>query len=230
MAKSRNYSITEYNIHNYNTSDSDLIFKESKLNKEGFPYFWPTKNIKNQHIVLSFVNAQICDTKLNPIDDTIANFDVLEEEIFDQTASDAATKVKFISALLSPNYIVEGGVYYRGAYFTRKMTPKKALFLMKSFLNQYFRLEDGEFLNQYFLKDANSHLPFWPTKCKNGRNAIFSAVNATISDVKTGETDGNVYNFDMLWGEKVDLDAEKDKVKIAVIEAICNENRNVRGF
>ena len=230
MAKSRNYSITEYNIHNYNTSDSDLIFKESKLNKEGFPYFWPTKNIKNQHIVLSFVNAQICDTKLNPIDDTIANFDVLEEEVFDQTASDAETKVKFISALLSPNYIVEGGVYYRGAYFTRKMTPKKALFLMKSFLNQYFRLEDGEFLNQYFLKDANSHLPFWPTKCKNGRKAIFSAVNATISDVKTGETDGNVYNFDMLWGEKVDLDAEKDKVKIAVIEAICNENRNVRGF
>ena len=229
FGKKKEYTIHELNIHNYTTSDAELVLKECKQNKEGFPIVWPTKNNKNQKIVLSFVDAQICDRGLKPIDEEIANFDILEEDVFDSKAKDAATKVKFISALLSPSCIVNGGVYYKGKYFTRKMTLKKALFLMKSFLNKYFRLEDGDFLNEYFLKDG-THLPFWPTKTRDGKKAIFSAVNATISDAKTGETDGNTYNFTMYWGETLDLNKPEDKVKVAVIDGITNSDRMVRGF
>ena len=225
----KDYSIHELNIHNYNTSDAELILKECKQNRDGFPIVWPTKTAKNQRIVLSFVDAQICDRGLKPIDEEVANFDILEEDIFDSKAKDAATKVKFISALLSPSCIVNGGVYYKGKYFTRKMTPKKALFLMKSFLNQYFRLEDGDFLNEYFLKDG-SHLPFWPVKSKDGKKAIFSAVNATISDAKTGETDGNTYNFNLYRGERVDANNPNDKLKLAVISGVTNSDRLVKGF
>ena len=224
------YSINEFNIHNYTTSDAELVLQECKLNKDGFPAVWPTKNNKNQRVVLSFVNAIICDSKGQKLSDEQANFDILEEDVFKQDEENAETKVKYISALLTPDYLVDGGVYYKGRYFTRKMAPKKALFLIKDFLHKYFRIEDGPFLRKYFLNNEETHLPFWPTKTRDNVKAVFSAVDATIKDAKTGEQIGDVYNFDMYWGDTLDLNNADDQLKAEVIRSITDENRIVDGF
>ena len=125
--------INKYSIVSYSLTELDYVKAHSKKTRDGFPMFWPTKNEIGQRMILSFVDAKIFDTNNKQIDDEIANFNILEEDSFNQDDPLAKTKIKFIVALLSPNYIVKGGVYYKGQYFTGKMEVKKATFLIKSF-------------------------------------------------------------------------------------------------
>ena len=222
--------INKYSIVMYSLADLELVKANCKKNKEGFPMFWPTKNEIGQRMVLSFVDAKICDTNGNQIDDEIANFNILEEDSFSQKDPLAKTKVKFIVALLSPSYIVKGGVYYKGQYFTGKMDMKKATFLLKSFLNAYFHIEDTDFIREYFLKDAKEDIPFWPVKSNSGKkDLIFSAVNAYIR-TKEGQTIGGPYNFDVVMGDTFDLANKEDHIKIEVFKSLIDENRIVSGF
>ena len=222
--------INKYSIVGYSLTELDYVKAHSKKTRDGFPMFWPTKNEIGQRMILSFVDAKIFDTNNKQIDDEIANFNILEEDSFNQDDPLAKTKIKFIVALLSPNYIVKGGVYYKGQYFTGKMEVKKATFLLKSFLNSYFHIEDTDFIREYFLKDNKEDIPFWPVKSNSGKkDLIFSAVNAHIK-TKDGQEIGGPYNFDVEWGATFDLEKSEDHIKVEVFRSLMDENRVVSGF
>ena len=239
MAKKNNAEVisqvTKYNIYQYSTADAEFVLKHSKKTKNGYPLYWPTKDENGRKIVFSFVNAQIYGKDGKLVDEDIANFDICETDKYDNKASDAGIKIKFIVALLSPGVYVKGGVYYKGEYYVDKMGPSKALFLTQSFFNNYFALEDGEQLLKYFKgsnKDSNSVLPFWPSYSReNKKHVIFSAVNAFIYDRKTGQAlNEEPYNFDLKYGHQFDLNNEEDKKMIAVVEALIDPAHVVNGF
>ena len=222
--------INKYSIVTYSLAELDIVKANCKKSKDGFPLFWPTKNEIGQRMILSFVDAKIFDTTGKQIDDEVANFNILEEDHFSKDDPLAKTKIKFIVALLSPSYIVHGGVYYKGQYFTGKMDVKKATFLLKSFLNSYFHIEDADFIREYFLKDNKEDIPFWPVKSNSGKkDLIFSAVNAYIR-TREGELIGGPYNFDVVMGETFDLNNKEDHIKAEVFRSLIDENRVVSGF
>ena len=222
--------INKFSIVTYSLNELDIVKANSKKTKDGFPLFWPTKNEIGQRMILSFVDARIFDLNNQPIDEEVANFNILEEDSFSQKDPLAKTKIKFIAALLSPNYNVKGGVYYKGQYFTGKMDLKKATFLLKSFLNSYFHIEDAAFIRDYFLKDSKEDVPFWPIKSNSGKkDLIFSAVNAYIK-TREGEVIGGPYNFDIEFGATFDLNKKEDHTKAEVFRSLIDENRIVSGF
>ena len=224
--------VTKYNIFQYSTADANFVLKHSKNTKNGYPLYWPTKDAAGRKVVFSFVNAKIYGKDGKPIDDEVANFDICETDKFDNAASDAAIKIKFIVALLSPGVYVKGGVYYKGEYYVDKMVPTKALFLTQSFFNNYFALEDGELLLKHFKGDENGNLPFWPSYSReNKHHAVFSAVNAVIYDKATNKPlNEEAYNFDLYYGHQFDLNDETDKKMIEVVEALLDPKHVVRGF
>lgn len=230
MSKKKKVLINKYSIINYSLNELDIVTANSRKNRDGLPLFYPTKNEIEQRMILSFVNATIHDRNGKQVDEEVANFNILEEDHFDSKDPLAITKIKFIVALLTPNYIVEGGVYYKGCYFTKKMTPKKALFLMKSFLNSYFHIEDIPYIKEYFLPQINESLPFWPTKSKDGKvTLIFAAVNALVK-TKEGEDISGPHNFEVYANDTFDLTKEEDRTKVAVIRSLLDEERIVSGF
>ena len=195
------FVINKKNISNYTTADRKILLEKSEKNKDGFPVCWPTVNRKNSQVFISFVDAIICNPAGEQIYDEVGNFDILEKDTFDIKDPKAKTKVKFISALLSNNRWVRGGIYYRGEYYTSKMTLTHASQLTKNFMNQYFHVEDAELLLENFDKMENTDLmPYWPFKSYDpNKKVIFSAVNAYI--VKATE-DPNArpdkpYNFNI---------------------------------
>ena len=224
--------LDRYSIAGLTTADKDYIFANSKL-RNGYPVFYPQKNKDSKRTIISFVDAFICDKNKKRIDDELANFDLLEQDVFDPKDPLANTKIKFIKALLSVNYRVQGGVYYKGNYYTNKMTVPKAKFLLKSFINNYFYIEDSDTLKAQFFEKGDE-IPFWPTKSHNDSKILmFSAVDATISkkvDKKSEERVGGPYNFDIYAGETLDFDDANDKVRIEVIRSLLDKERIVRGF
>ena len=224
--------VTKYNIYQYSTADAEYVLNNSKKNKNGYPMYWPTKDENGKKVVFSFVNARIYGRDGNPIDNDVANFDICETDKFDNKASDANIKIKFIVALLSPGVYVKGGVYYKGEYYVDKMVPTKALFLTQSFFNNYFALEDGELLLKSFKGDKNGVLPFWPSYSrKNKKHAVFSAVNAFIYDRATEQPlNKEPYNFDLYFGHQFDLNNPNDKRMIEVVEALLDPAHVVNGF
>ncbi len=222
--------INKYSIVGYSLNELDYVKANCRKTKGGYPLFWPTKNEIGQRMILSFVDAQIYEVEKKILHKEVANFNILEEDHFSQDDPLAKTKIKYIVALLSPSYLVKGGVYYKGQYFTGKMTMKKALFLLKSFLNSYFHIEDTKYIREYFLKDTKEDIPFWPTKSNSGqKDLIFSAVNAYIRTVD-GEVTGGPYNFDITIGETFDLTKKEDRIKAEVFRALIDEERYVSGF
>ena len=224
--------VTKYNIYQYSTADAEFVLKNSKQTKNGYPLYWPTKDENGKKVVFSFVNARIYGRDGNPIDDEIANFDICETDKFDDKASDAATKIKFIVALLSPGVYVKGGVYYKGEYYVDKMMPTKALFLTQSFFDNYFALEDGELLLKSFKGDEKGNLPFWPSYSRSRKHhVVFSAVNAFIYDRATGQPlNKEPYNFDLYYSHQFDLNNPSDKRMIEVMEALLDPAHVVEGF
>ena len=236
MAKNNNVKVnnqvTKYNIFQYSTADAEYVLHNSKKTKNGYPMYWPTKNEEGRKVVFSFVNAKIYGKDGKVIDDDIGNFNICETDKFDDTASDAGIKIKFIVALLSPGVYVRGGVYYKGEYYVDKMVPTKALFLTQSFFNNYFALEDGELLLKYFRINNKGYLPFWPSfSRKNNKHVIFSAVNANIYDKATNKPiNEEPYNFDLYYGHVYDLNDDLDKKMIEVMDALIDPTKVVRGF
>ena len=232
MAKKNKQVIDIRSIYKYTTADRDEVMQYAKKNRKGLPLVWPIKNGLGKRIILSFVDAYICDKSGKQIEEQKGNFDILEQDSFDAKDPNATLKLKFINALLSPDYLVQGGVYYKGKYFTYKMDYKEATILLKSFLNNYFHLEDGELVNETFKQANEVNLPFYPTKSIDGKTrAIFSAVNATIK-VK-GDDSGNSlgnYNFHIHRGDLFNLNKKEDMDKAEVIFSLLSKDRVVSGF
>ena len=228
------FVINKKTISNYTTGDRDFLLKNIEKNKDGFPVCWPTVNKKNSQVFISFVDAIICNPKGEQIYDEVGNFDILEKDTFDIKDPNAKLKVKFISALLSNNRWVRGGIYYRGEYYTSKMTLTHASHLTKNFMNQYFHVEDAELLLENFDKMENTDLmPFWPYKTYDpNKKVVFSAVNAYI--VKSTDDSNNrnekPFNFNIYEGDTFDLNKKEDLEKSEVIKSLLDENRIVMGF
>ncbi len=226
--------IDETNIQNYIVEDRETLLTYGKKNKEGFPVVWPTKNKRSQTVVFSFVDAQIYDAKGNLLDEEVANFDVLDEEEFNKNKKDAKTKIKFLSALLSTSRYVKGGVYFKGEYYTSKLTKNDVYRLTKNVMNSYFHIEDKELLLEYFDKMEMKEFPlYWPTKFyDHSTPVIFSAVNAYVStsDDEVSTKPDTVLNFDIRWGDTFDLTKEEDLNKAETIRSLLDSHRIVRGF
>lgn len=228
MAKQK-YAVDELNIHSYTTSDKEYVFANSKKNKEGFPYFYPSKNAHNRRVALSFVDAHIEDAKGNVISKENGNFDILGDEIFDSKDPLSSQKLDYIVAILNPNVRVKGGVYYHGKLIANKITPKSALGLMKAFLNEYFRLEDGPIIEKAFQGFSNDHLPFWPSRSLGDDKIVFVAHKATVSDAN-GANQSGPYDFTIRYGDIFDLSKEEDLIKAKVLRDLFDEKRVVKGF
>ena len=225
----KNKLLNQYTIAHYTTADREYIFNNSKL-VNGFPLYYPVKNSVGKRLIISFVDAYICDLNKNRIDDEVASFDLLEQDVFDPKDPIAATKVKFIKALFSENYLVQGGVYFKGRYYTSKMTVPKAKFLLKSFINSYFYIEDADMLKEKFFEDGDK-IPFWPTKSHNDSKILmFSAVNATIQNKNAPDSIVGPYNFDIYAGETLDFNDPNDINRIEVIRSLVDKDRIVKGF
>ena len=225
----KNNLLNQYTIAPYTTADREYVFNNSKL-VNGFPLYYPIKNKLGKRVIISFVDAYICDLKKQRIDDEIANFDLLEQDVFDPNDPIASTKVKFIKALFSEKYLVQGGVYFKGKYYTSKMTVPKAKFLLKSFINGYFYIEDSDMLKEKFFEDGDK-IPFWPTKSHNDSKILmFSAVNATIINKNDPSNVVGPYNFDIYAGETLDFNDANDMNRIEVIRSLVDKDRIVKGF
>lgn len=223
--------ITEDKLNEYSTADLDYVMAHSPLNKNGYPDVIPHKNRLGRNVLLSFYHAQIKSPDGKPLDDEIATFDILEIDSFDKSAPDAATKAKFLAALLSMNRFVDGGVYFRGEYYTKKMTKHFASVIGKHLMEHYFHIEDGEYIQKYFDKMEGGLLPFWPEHFYDGkREAVFSAVNATITNPESKEESPEIYNFNVLKGEIFDLTKKEDIKRVNAIKTLFNKNRVVKGF
>jgi len=223
------YKINERNISQYRTNQKDEIFEGAKLLKTGFPSFWPTRDENNALVFISFVNCQIFDREGNLVDDTIANFNILDEETFDPNDKNAVEKVRFISALLSPKYLVKGGVYISGKYYTGQMKYKYAQKLYKAFMSKYFYVEDSESINKYFDKNEEGYFPYWPTKSRTGKKVVFSAVHGNIMNISTNAFKAEDVNFDIFRGKDFDLKDSKDKNTANTVFDIFDKNSQVTG-
>ena len=233
MAKKKQYAITIDNINDFTTADKEKIFAESELNRAGFPLVFPTRDKLGKRVVFSFVDAYICDKTGKRIDDETATFDVLDGEMYNKDAPDAKTRIKFIAALLSRRFYVKGGLYFRGFYYTSKVNGKRIDMLTKSFMQTFFHLEDGALIEEFFDKGKNGAHPYWPTKGYDGREVVFSAVDAYVcaqNEEEVPAEGAERINFEINWGDMFDLNNEEDKKKIAIIHDLLNAEKDVVGF
>lgn len=232
----KTYKVNEYNINNYTIEDKDFIFENVRKNKSGFPTIYPTKNLHGKKIVLSFIDARIYDKNGNLVSDKVANFNIADDEKFDSNAEDADLKIEFISALLSLDLFVKGGVYFKGKFYTSKITDAQCDYLTSEFMKNYFSLEDKEQLYKWFKRgNEDTVLRFWPTHSRSKGNskkvAIFSAVDAVVS--LAGENvkeNAPKFNFNIFWGDTFDLKKKEDREKVDIIHSLLDENRVVNGF
>lgn len=221
------------NINKYTTDDAELILNNSLKNKAGFPVAWPIKNGMGQRILLSFVNATINDTNGNQVEEEIGNFDILEKDVFDKDDKLALVKVKFLSALFSSQRLVNGGIYYKGEFYTHKMTPKFAKYLTKCFMHTYFHIEDAPMILEYFERmEGTGLLPYWPINTYDGKKVEISAVNAYVVPAGTDVTKvpEEKINFNIKMGETFDLNNKADMEKATVIYSLLDSNQTVMGF
>ena len=227
--KDENLYINKSNIHKYFVEQKDLIFQHSKLNKDGFPQYYPTKDYMNKRIILSFIDAKITKDGVQ-IDDEIANFHIYDNDKYDAKESNAATKLKFIMAFFDKNLVITGAIYFKGEYFTYKMNKAVAKPLMKDFFNNYFHLEDGPTLLEHYSKENDARIPYWPTKSYDPeKSAVFSSVRATISS----NDDSNVYNvpdFDIFRGDVFDLNNNDDIKIIDAIRSLLQKDKTCDGL
>ena len=216
-------------LKQFTTEDIAKIQAEYDVNKDGFPAIIPQKNRLGKNVVLSFYKAQIKSLDGNLLDKEEATFDILDNEEFDANDPLARTKVKYLSALFSVNRFVDGGVYFYGNYYTRKMTPKFAKVLTKRFMDNYFHIEDGDLIYEFFDKMDGGYLPYWPQKSyEEGKEAIFSAVNATVVKLGNETKSPLTFNFNIFGNETFDL--TKDGKRIEVIKSLLDSNMLVSGF
>lgn len=231
MAKeNKTLVIDESNIGSYSIADRDIVLSNGKKNKYGYPVVWPSKTIIGRRIYLSFVNATIEDLNGNKITEDVANFDILDREEFDATAKDADLKAKFILALISKTRCVKGGVYFNGEYYTGKLNDKKVDRLAKYIMSKYFVIDDHDVLLKYIDKDSNGLPKFWPTKTRDGRTVIFSAVNAFITKKDSTNHLAENVNFNIFKGDIFDLSKKEDKTKVETIRTLLDPNSVVKGF
>ena len=229
--KKKTYKITKENIFEYKTNQKDEIFAGSKLNKFGFPNYWPTHDGLNHLVFISFVDAQIFDIEKGGFVSEPASFDILDTEKFDQNDPDAKGKARYISALLSPKFKIRGGVYVKGEYYTGKMEKRYAIKLNKAFMEKYFSIEDREFIEGNFDKNKDGVFPCWPTNLrKTGEKIVFSAVNASIKDKKTGKVILDNINFTIPEGKLFDLTKKEDLETAETIFSLLDPTKVVTGF
>ena len=227
----KSYKITKENIFEYKTNQKEEVFANSRLNKAGFPLFYPTRDSLNRLVFISFVDAEIFDIEKQKIVSDKVSFDILDVDKFDKDDKEAGKKVQFISALLSPRFQVRGGVYVKGQYYTGKMEKHYATKLNQSFMQKFFYIEDREFIEKNFDKNKDGVYPNWPVISKEHNEIIvFSAVNASIKDKATGEVLAKDINFNILEGKLFDLTNKKDLEIADTIFALLNPNKVVNGF
>ncbi len=225
--------VNEYNISKYTIDDLNYVISHTKLTNDGFPLVYPTRTKMNKPILLSFYKAKIKSLDGKLLDEEEATFDITETDEFDINDSNAKTKVKFLSALFSLNRFVDGGVYYHGKYYTRKMTPKFAKSLTKKFMSKFFHIEDGPLLLEYFDKMDGGFLPYWPQHTYDKKKIVkFSAVNATIERAVSGEESklNNTFSFDIYGDDLFDLSNPDDLMKAETIRSLLDSNLTVKGF
>ena len=223
--------ITAEVLRELTTNDIDTLVNEYEVNRFGFPSVISTKNKLGKNVLLTFYKAKIKSLDGKLLDEDEATFDILDSEEFDNSDPLALTKVKYLSALFSLNRFVDGGVYFRGNYYTRKMTSKFAKFLTKSFMEKYFHIEDGVMLYEFFDKMDGGFLPYWPQKSyEEGKKAIFSAVNATVKKYGIEEPSPVKFSFDIFSDDIFDLKNPEDDKKIEVIKSLLNSDMVVEGF
>ena len=222
--------ITDDELKEFSTSDIETIKEKYAVNKNGFPYRIPARTKLGKNVLLTFYKAKIKSLDGKVLDEEEASFDILDSESFDKNDALALTKIKFLSALFSLNRFVDGGVYFKGEYYTKKMTPKFAKFLTKKFMENYFHLEDGPMLYEYFDKMDGGFLPYWPQKSYEHGTAVFSAVNATISKVDVNEKSAVRFTFDIYRNDTFDFDNPEDAKKIEVIKSLLDSDMLVQGF
>jgi len=224
-------NLTEEALKDYTTADVEKIIAEFKTNKFGFPSMLPQKNALGKTVLLSFYKAKIKGLDGDLLDEEEATFDILDNEVFDKDDKLALTKVKFLSALFSTNRFVDGGVYFRGTYYTRKMTAKFAKFLTKKFMENYFHIEDGDMLYEYFDKMDGGYLPYWPQKSyEKDHEAIFSAVNASVTKLGNQAKSDIKFSFNIFAKDTFDLNNPEDGKKIEVIKSLLDSDMLVEGF
>ena len=224
------YPVNERNIFEYKTNQVEEIIAGSKLNKNGFPLIWPTRNENNSLVFISFVKAEIRDLNGNLVSEGPATFDILDTETFSKKDKDALNKVRYISALLSPNYRVTGGVYLKGKYYTGQMNKKYATTLYEAFMSKYFFIENRDVIEDKFDKNEDGHYPFWPSKDEKGNKIIFSAVNASIYDLAKNEVIRENLNFNIIMGRSFDLDKKEDRDICDTIFMMLDRHYVVKGF
>ena len=225
-----NLELTRSIIKDKTSDDFTSLMETAPLNKFGYPYLIPLKNRMAKNVILKFVDAKIMDLNKNVLDDEVGNFDILESEKFDEADPLALTKVKFLAALFSTNRYVDGAIYYRGEFFTSKMSAKFSSYLTKYFMEHYFHVEEGPLIEQNFDKMDGGFLPYFPTKTKDNRNVIFSAYKASIKDVNNQLESKNTYTFNIYKGDFFDPTNEEDIEKISVIKSLLDKDRLVQGF
>ena len=227
----KHFKITKENIFEYKTNQKEEIFANSKLNKAGFPLYYPTRDSLNRAVFISFVDAQIFDLNKNTFVGDKYTFDILDTEKFDKKDKEAEQKAKFIAALLSPNYSIKGGVYVKGQYYTGKMEKHYATKLNVAFMDKYFSIEDREYIEGNFDKNKDGAFPCWPTTSKaKHEKIVFSAVNASIRDKATNQVLEDNINFNILEGKLFDLSKSEDLKIAETIFSLLDSSRIVVGF
>ncbi len=223
--------LTEEDLKNYSTADVEKLINEYKVNKYGFPPMLPQKNNLGKTVLLSFYKAKIRSLNGDLLDEEEGTFDILDNESFNKNDELALTKIKFLSALFSTNRFVDGGVYFKGQFYTRKMTVRFAKFLTKKFMENYFHIEDGNMLYDYFDKMDGGYLPFWPQKSyEKNHEAIFSAVNASVTKLGNASKSDIKFSFDIFADDIFDLNNPEDCKKIEVIKSLLDSDMLVEGF
>ena len=229
MAK--NYPVNERTIFEYKTNQKDIIMNGSEKNVFGFPNFWPTRNENNSLVFISFVDAEIYDLEGKLVSDKPATFDILDAETYSPKDKHAEEKVKYIGALLSPNYRVKGGVYVKGKYYTGQMKKPYAINLYQTFMAKYFFIQDKAAVEKYFDRNKDGNFLFWPTKSRvKGQKIVFSAVDASVFDHANNQIIKEHINFDITASQKFNLDDAKDKEIADTIFMMLDPRYTVRGF
>ena len=227
----KSYPVNERTIYEYKTNQKDEIIAGSKLNKQGFPEVWPTRNRDNSLVFISFVDAKILDLNGNQVCEEVGNFDILDSETFNEKDKEAELKVMFIAALLSPRFRVVGGVYVKGKFYTGQMKKKYATILYRAFMSKYFYIQDSAIIEKYFDKNEDGYYPFWPSKSRiKEQKIIFSAVNAQIIDNENDKVILDNITFNIVMGARFDLNNEQDKMMADTIFMMLNKRYEVRGF
>ena len=231
MKKNNIYPVNERNIFEYKTNQKEEILKGSHLNKQGFPLIWPTRNRDNLLVFISFVDAEIYDKEGRKVSDKVGNFDILDLETYNEKDPLSSEKVKFIAALLSPNYRVKGGVYVKGKFYTGQMNKRYATSLYDAFMKKYFRIQDREVIEKYFDKNEDGYFPFWPSKSNvKDQRIAFSAVNASIYSNEDGKMLKDNLNFNIIAGSNFDLNKPEDKEIADTIFMMLDSRYEVKGF